>query len=76
MDEKGHPIVDCKREIYPLYDNFRMTDVSLPAELVYSGFRTLNMTVQVLSIAAVSKQCGGAMCDKQDLYRNGMRESK
>ena len=76
MEGNSHPIVDCKREIYPLYGNFRMSDVPLPAEVVYSGFRTNNMTVQVLSIAAVSTQCGGAMCDKQDLYRNGRMESK
>ena len=46
------------------------------AEVVYSGFRTNNITVQVLSIAAVSTQCEGAMCDKQDLYRKGRIESK
>jgi len=53
-----------------------MSDVPLPDEVVYSGFRTNNKIVQVMSIAAVSTQCGGAMCDKQDLYRNGRMESK
>ena len=56
MGGNSHPIVDCKREIYPLYGTFRMTDVPLPVEVVYSGLRTNNMTVQVLSIAAVSTQ--------------------
>jgi len=59
-----------------LYGNFKMTEIPLPAEVVYSGFRTNNMTVKVLSKAAISTQCGGAMCDKQDLYRNGRMESK
>jgi len=76
MEVNSHPIVDCKREIYPLYGNFRMSDVPLPSEVVYSGFRTNNMTVQVLSIASVSTQYKGAMCDKQDLYKNGRMESK
>ena len=53
-----------------------MKEVPLPAEVVYSGFRTKNMTVEVLSIAAVSTQCRGAMCNKKDLYRNGEMESK
>ena len=69
VDEgNSHPIVDCKREIYPLYVNFRMSEVSLPAEVVYSGFRTNNMPVQVLIIAAVYTLCGGSMCNKKDLY--------
>ena len=76
MEGNSHPIVYCKREIYPLYCNFRMSDIPLHAGVVFSGFRTNNMTVQVLSIAAVSTQCVGAMCDKQDLYRNGRMESK
>jgi hypothetical protein len=74
MEGNNHPIVDCKGEIYPICGNFITTEVLLPSEVVFAGFRNNNMTVQVVNLAAETTKCGGSMCDKQDLYRNaGMK---
>jgi hypothetical protein len=76
MEGNNHPIVDCRREIYPIYGNFRMREVLLPNEVVFTGFRNNNVTVRLLSCSAETTQCAGSMCDKQDLYRNGRMEAR
>jgi hypothetical protein len=76
MKGNNHPIVDCRQEIYPIYGNFRMREVLLPNEVVFTGFRNNNATVRLLSYSAKTMQCTGSMCNKQDLYRNGRMESR
>ncbi len=76
MEFNNHPIVDCRQEIYPIYGNFRMKEVLLPNEVVYTGFRNNNVTVRLLSCSAKTTQCVGSMCDKQDLYRNKRMEAR
>jgi hypothetical protein len=76
MEGNNHPIVDCRREIYPIYGNFRMKEVLLPNEVVFTGFRNNNVNVRLLSCSAGTTQCVGSMCDKQDLYRNRRMEAR
>jgi hypothetical protein len=76
MEGNDHPFVDCRKEIYPIYGNFRMREVLLPNEVVFTGFRNNNMTVRLLSCSAETTQCAGSMCNKQDLYRKGRMESR
>jgi hypothetical protein len=76
MESNNHPIVDCRQEIYPIYGNFRMREVLLPNEVVFTGFRNNNVSVRLLSCSAKTTQCAGSMCDKQDLYQNGRMESR
>ncbi len=76
IESNNHPIVDCRQEIYPIYVNFRMREVLLPNEIVFTGFRNNNVTVRLLSCSAKTMQCAGSMCDKQDLYRNRRMESR
>jgi hypothetical protein len=54
-----------------------MTEVLLPSEVVFAGFRFKNkiMIVWVVNLAAKTTKCWGSMCNKQDLYRNGGMES-
>jgi hypothetical protein len=68
--------VDCTREIYPIYENFRITEVSLPTEVVFSGFRNMNVRVRVICLAVAATSCAGSMCNKQNLYRNERMENK
>jgi hypothetical protein len=76
MESNNHPIVDRRQEIYLIYENFRIREVLLPNEVVFTGFRNNNVTVRLLSCLAKTTQCAGSMCDKQDLYRNGRVESR
>jgi hypothetical protein len=76
MESNNHPIMDCRQEIYPIYGNFRMREVLLPNEVVFTAFRNNNVTVRLLSCSAKTMQCAGSMCNKQDLYRNGRMESR
>jgi hypothetical protein len=76
MESNNHPILDCRQEIYPIYGNFRMREVLLPNEVVFTGFRNNNVMVKLLSCSAKTTQYAGSMCDKQDLYRNGRMESR
>jgi hypothetical protein len=76
MESNNHPIVDCRQEIYSIYGNFKMREVLLPNEVVFTGFRNNNMTVRLLHCSAETTQCAGSMCNKQDLYRSGRMESR
>ena len=76
MEGNNHPIVDRRQEIYLIYENFRIREVLLPNEVVYTGFRNNNVMVRLLSCSAETTQCLGSMCDKQNLYRNGRMESR
>jgi hypothetical protein len=76
MEGNNNPIMDCRQEIYPIYGNFRMREVLLPNEVVFTGFRNNNVMVRLLSCSAKTTQCVGSMCNKQDLYRNGKIESR
>jgi hypothetical protein len=49
MEGSTHPIVNCKSEIYPIYDNFRMDKVRLLQNIICSGFRNYNVTLLGLS---------------------------
>jgi hypothetical protein len=76
MESNNHLIVDCRQVIYPIYGNFRMREVLLPNEVVFTGFRNNNVMVRLLSCSAKTTQCAGSMCNKQDLYRNWRMESR
>ena len=76
MEGNNHPIVDCTREIYPIYGNFRITEVSLPTEVVFSGFRNMSVRVRVICLAVAATSCARSMCNKQNLYRNERMENK
>jgi hypothetical protein len=76
MESNNHPIVDCRQEIYPIYGSFRMREVLLPNEVVFTGFRNNNVTVRLLSCSAKPTQCAGSMCNKHNLYRNKRMESR
>ena len=69
MENNGHPIVDCRREILPITGNFPTSEVQLPNEIAYSGFRWNGVRLTLLNCAALTTHCGGSMCDKQNLYR-------
>ena len=76
MEGNNHPIVNCMRELWPIYGNFRMEEVVLPNDVIFAGFRRNDVKVTLLSCSAETTQCAGSMCDKQDLFRNGRMESR
>ena len=69
MENNGHPIVDCRREILPITENFPTSEVQLPHEIAYSGFRWNGVRLTLLNCAALTTHCRGSMCDKQNLYK-------
>jgi hypothetical protein len=76
MEGSTHPIVDGNQEIYPIYGNFRISKVQLPQDINFSGFRFINVKLSLLSLATITTQCAGSMCDRQNLYRNGRVEAR
>jgi len=76
MEGNNHPIVDCRREIWPVFGNFPLEEVLLPNEVLFAGFKRNNAEVVLLSCSAETTQCAGSMCDKQDLFRNGRMEAR